>query len=180
MRKFSMGLGMRLLRQLDVPNKSPKPSGYDLNRPVPSSSYKSRSIDFWYRDFLALGLYCCNHDPSLAEMLIDYYIQIDSTDICYCEWVEVKKPEFPDPVLMTEPQHRELAVLAQLLPVLEWTGFIVDRFPKRQQTNRLTLLMLHFCSDFVGEAIDNVEHGVDLPTKLLAIMQREYAKYDIR
>jgi hypothetical protein len=160
-----MGHGMRFLQQLDPP-KHPKLVGYDLNIPVPNSSYKSWFPDAWHRDYLELGLYCCERDPSLAKMLIDYYVQIDTTDICGEDWVTDVDAQLNNwGRMMTDLQQRELVVLAKLLPVAELTNSIARWFPLRQQTEIRTLQMLYFCSGFVGEVMLKPCNSEELPTR---------------
>ncbi|WP_373545708.1 hypothetical protein [Chamaesiphon sp.] len=87
-------------------------------------------------------------------MLIDYYIQLDSTDICEEDWVIDGNAQFNNlGGMMTDLQRRELVVLAKLLPVAELTTTIDRWFPKRQQTEIRTLQMLYFCTGFVGEVM---------------------------
>jgi hypothetical protein len=164
-----MGHGMKFLQQLvgvasALPN-SPKHQsvGYDLNIPVPNSPYKSWLPDAWYRDRLELGLYCCQQEPNLAKMLVDYYVQVDTTDVCSEDWVTDGTTQFNN-LWVDDWQRRQLVVLAQLMPVAELTNSIARWFPSRQQTERHTLLMLYFCTGFLGEVMGQPCNSEELPT----------------
>lgn len=151
--------GIKAIQQIGLPSKSTK------QKNKPSNKYESRLIDI---DRLSLGLFCCEKNPNLINILVDYWLNWDSMydDICF--WIEKGLVEF-EAYDIPDSLKGELFAMKIIFPVDELINLISRSFPDRKETPFSILLMLKKCSYYVHIALsegddvdyDNLDDDVD-------------------
>jgi hypothetical protein len=113
-------------------------------------------------DRLTLGLFCCNENPDLINLLVDYWINRNSIYNNINFWIKKGIVKFKA-YNVSDSLKGELFAMKRIFPVNELMNLTRQSFPSRKETLFSILLMLRKCSYYVGVVLsedDDVNYDI--------------------